>query len=118
MNTYGETEKEIIGYAREITGIECDSCRKIILPKSETCKENKYYKVTTGHNDWGNDSIESIENHDICLTCLPFFVRNYFDSHHGTAYLNIETSYIYPNRYEKYRERGNRILVEGIKDGL
>ena len=25
-----------------------------------------YWDLQTGHNDWGNDSVDSIENFDIC----------------------------------------------------
>lgn len=105
MNTYGETEKEIIGCAREIIGVRCDNCKKIIFPKSETCKENLYYKITTGHHDWGNDSIDSIKHFDLCQDCLNDFVAKKLDGNQSkSSYMDISTEHIYPNRYEKYRE--------------
>jgi len=37
----------------------CDVCKKEITAES-------YWELTTHHNDWGNDSIESYESFDVC----------------------------------------------------
>ena len=43
----------------------CDVCNKVIQDK------DVYWEVTTGHNDWGNDNIDSMECFDVCSeTCL------------------------------------------------
>ena len=36
----------------------CDECGKEI--------KAGYWSLRTGHNDWGNDSIESVEHFDLC----------------------------------------------------
>lgn len=42
----------------------CDVCKREITA-------NSFWKLTTHHNDWGNDSIESYEYFDICSAdCL------------------------------------------------
>ena len=63
----------------------------------------KYLSVTTGHHDWGNDSIDSVETHDICSTeCLSKFMQEFYSkfnkSNSGTDYIHIdsETDYVYP----------------------
>lgn len=38
--------------------IKCDVCHKEIL--------GKYWQLTTHHNGWGNDSIDSYEYFDLC----------------------------------------------------
>ena len=50
----------------------CDICKKDI----DTDKG--YWELTTGHHDWGNDSVDSIEYFDICSEdCL----RKKFDEY-------------------------------------
>lgn len=40
--------------------IICDCCSKEIT--------DHYWHLMTGHNDWGNDSCESIKHFDLCST--------------------------------------------------
>lgn len=67
----------------------CDVCKKEI-------NTNKgYYELTTGHNDWDNDSCESIEHFDICSrTCLMNKFTEYLDESNAndwnTKYFNVE----------------------------
>ena len=63
----------------------------------------KYLSVTTGHHDWGNDSIDSVETHDICSTeCLAKFMQEFYSKFNkfklSTDYIHIdsETDYVYP----------------------
>lgn len=63
----------------------------------------KYLSVTTGNNDWGRDSVDSIETHDICSTeCLAKFMQDFYskfnNSKFGTDYIHIDsgTDYVYP----------------------
>lgn len=67
----------------------CDVCKKEIL------KGSGYWNVTTGHNDWGRDSIDSIEHFDICSEiCLMSKFSDYLDESGGddynTEYIKIE----------------------------
>lgn len=51
----------------------CDVCDGVIQDTKDA-----YWELTTGHNDWGNDSIDSIEHFDICSeACL----REKFDEY-------------------------------------
>lgn len=102
--------------------IKCDCCGKLIYPVIDeeqiNIKEDneniiisfkdgklhtklpyknvrvKYYHVHTGHNDWGNDSIDSDNYLDLCsLECLhkqldKFYKEDEPDS--TTAYFEIE----------------------------
>ena len=63
-----EVVETTVQETRMVTGIECDICNKVI-PVSKGI-ESKYFEVTTGHHEWGNDSCESIEHHDICPDCM------------------------------------------------
>lgn len=50
----------------------CDICGKEMMLKG------RHWELTTGHNDWGNDSIDSIERFDVCSEeCL----RKKFDEY-------------------------------------
>ena len=55
------------------THIKCDTCGKIIADSTKGCRA--YYRVVMQHNDWGNDSVDSIESYDACSKeCLkPYF---------------------------------------------
>lgn len=78
---------------KTVTGVGCDICKKVI-PIDEPKRDNKkYFRVTTGHNDWGNDSCDSIEYRDICPDCVGKFVTNYLSKADGTSYLKVETKY-------------------------
>ena len=47
-----------------VVGKKCDICGKEIPPSGEQVYD--YYEVTTHHNDWGNDSVDSYEHFDAC----------------------------------------------------
>ncbi len=67
--------------------VVCDICEKDIPLNG--CR----YEVTTGHHQWGNDSIESIENRDICSDeCLKKEFEKYLEarSEYYTQYIEIE----------------------------
>lgn len=64
--THTVTEKVLVKETRY-----CDVCKKEIAT-------NSFWKLTTHHNDWGNDSIESYEYFDVCSAdCL----REKFDEY-------------------------------------
>lgn len=77
-----------------VVGMEktCDRCGKLILKKNEDktiyCI-GKHWKLTTGHDDWGNDSCDSIVYKDICsIECLEKELHEYA-SCFGTAYFEV-----------------------------
>lgn len=79
-------------------GIKCDNCEKIYKTiQREICRmddnERKFYRVTTGHHDWGNDSVDSVEHYDFCCyKCLHSFFEMYFLKNNSeTAYMDVET---------------------------
>lgn len=69
MSDMIETKKILV--TREcIVGKKCDVCGKEIPPTAVPHEYGEpvydYYEVTTYHNDWGNDSIDSYESRDAC----------------------------------------------------
>lgn len=74
----------------------CNKCKKEIQSENEINriyrKGNVYYKVETHHNDWGNDSIDSYENYNICsCKCLKEFIDNYYNEDSDDTYcLNVK----------------------------
>lgn len=67
----------------------CDICGKLIgihkWDKDGTCKPTKgsqkyYWSCETSHSDWGRDSVDSIENADVCSEeCLKKWINSYID---------------------------------------
>ena len=82
----------------------CDECGRRIraIPGSHVMEKSnhefrfrnvQYYRVTVGHNDWGNDSIDSIRTEHICPDCLQRVFSKYMDRSNGisnTEYIEIE----------------------------
>ena len=80
----------------------CNICKKIIYKRScanspelpKNLEQTSYWEVTTGHNDWGNDSGDSIEHFDICSPeCLNKIMTKYIkrsNSNFNTEYIEIE----------------------------
>lgn len=97
-----EEDKEVVyKIKKKIEEVRCDICERPIPLMTYCNKQCKYFRVMTGHHDWGNDSCESIEYYDVCPGCLGKFVSEYFTDGSNTAYLEIETRYAYPGwRYE------------------
>lgn len=91
---------------KTLTAVQCDICKKTINAKSGGWGNDpdRYYEVTTGHRDWGNDSCDSIETRDICPDCIVKFVEEYLDecSNRDTAYLNIESECVYTDKDTRY----------------
>jgi len=38
-----------------------------------------YYHIVTGHHDWGNDSVDSIEIYDVCVGCAKKMYEEYIE---------------------------------------
>lgn len=90
-------KKEEIKQIKEIENeIICDICNKKIKEEEDyktpyRTKMTHFYEVSTHHNDWGNDSIDSFEYRDICSEeCLFEFLKKYFDGTDGTLQCEIE----------------------------
>lgn len=68
--------KKIVVMRDYIVGKKCDVCGKEILPTAIPHKYEEpfydYYEITTHHNDWGNDSIDSYEHFDACSPDCAF----------------------------------------------
>ena len=95
-----EEIERVVKIKRKVTGIKCDICGKII-PVNKGIDISKYFAVRTGHNDWGNDSYESVKNYDICPDCIIKFTTEYLQTTTGTEYLEVQTTYATDyNRYE------------------
>ena len=105
MKIPGEKKKIVYRTVCELAGVKCDICGRVIEPPSEKDRYNwiddkyKFYLVTTGHNDWGNDSCESIRHYDICPECITKFVSDYLNERRDsrTAYIEINTTHVYFN---------------------
>ena len=103
MKIPGERKKIIYRTVCELAGVKCDVCGRVIKAPSEQDQYNwlddkyKFYVVTTGHNDWGNDSFESVRQYDICPECITKFVSDYLADKKGyrSAYIDIETKHLY-----------------------
>lgn len=66
-----EKVKKVTVEQRTIDSVECDVCRKKI--------HGKYWELLTGHNDWGNDSRDSMEYFDLCSEkCVHVKLQEYF----------------------------------------
>lgn len=71
------TEKRIIGKQ-----IYCDSCKKLIIDTVNDQPRHRvqYWEVTTGHYDWGNDSCDSVEEHQYCSKeCITEALKQYLE---------------------------------------
>lgn len=84
----------------------CDICKAVIYEKKYDTESSagdpiQYYRVTTGHHDWGNDSVDSIDTYDICSPeCMAVIMGKYYDqsycensSMRNTEYITVEHCY-------------------------
>ena len=88
--------KAIVTTRECVVGKKCDVCGKEILPHKRGGPMYDYYEVTTHHNDWGNDSIDSYENYDACSPdCAYKLWEKYIHDSAGTSKsLCIEVTHI------------------------
>jgi hypothetical protein len=78
-------KREVLVTKKILVKVVCDIC------KNDIPEEHHRYKVTTGHNDWDNDSCESVEYWDICSDeCLQKKFDLYLKSEYFSKYINIE----------------------------
>ena len=79
MNITERRETTYTKYADVVVAKKCDVCWKEI-PKSECVygREHPFFSITTHHNDWGNDSIDSYEHFHACsVECATKFTQKY-----------------------------------------
>lgn len=95
-----EVEEVVVSKRHRIEGIQCDICKNIITPTKFKENSSRYFEVTTGHNDWGNDSYESIHHADICPNCIVDYIANYIQHVKGSEYFDFRTNYILTDEYK------------------
>lgn len=76
----------------------CDVCKKEIPDNSW------YYTLITGHHEWGSDSIESVDNIDLCSeSCvqnrLDFYFKELIGKGYNTAYFDLDRDYYRKENY-------------------
>lgn len=94
-----EHKRKVMKEIDEICGakIVCDKCGKVIIDfvngdNSHNKKDACYFQLTTGHNDWGNDSPDSVDCKELCCeTCVTNALADYFEDSKGsdTAYFEL-----------------------------
>ena len=72
--------------------ITCDICGKVIADANH---EDYFYEVVTGHHDWGNDSVDSVKQFDICSDeCLAKVFKDYIEDNNSvTKYIEARVTY-------------------------
>ena len=88
-------EKEIIVKNTKVrAAIKCDICGKIIADR--THGSDMYFQVHMSHEDWGNDSVDSVEYFDVCSQgCLRPLIEKYLDYSidSNTYHLEVQQDY-------------------------
>ena len=80
----------------KVTHLKCDICGKIFT--------GPYLIANIHHNDWGNDSIDSYEDYDLCSeTCVSVMFQKYMVDcrNSNTQYLSLEQNYFKERAYTK-----------------
>ena len=55
---------------------QCDICKKL----AEGDGPDGWLSLSSGHSEWGNDSVDSMDHHDVCsYACCMTAVREVFD---------------------------------------
>ena len=101
--------KKVVKEVEQVVSEEfvCDVCGKKGNYKSSTNRYEKtiYYRITTGHYDWGNDSCDSIENKDACCTdCLLKILSEWLNDRDVKC---SDSAYIHIDKECHTREKGD-----------
>ncbi|PIC81041.1 hypothetical protein CSV75_04475 [Sporosarcina sp. P18a] len=89
-------KREVKKFEQVQTGVYCDQCETDI----EQTPHEHFYEVQTSHNCWGNDSMESIREHDLCsMVCVTKHMHDYYNQE------DVQESF----RYEIVREDKSEI---------
>lgn len=71
----------------------CDVCGH------EIPKGTKYWRLTTSHGDWGNDSCESFEHFDLCsLGCIQTKLNHYLHECEGSYTQEFDLTQAYDKK--------------------
>ena len=95
-----EKVRKRIATDKIVTGINCDICGDVIADSE--IEPRYFYKVTAGHDEWGNDSPDSIECRDVCSgLCLQRALDKYLKmvKMYETAYFHVDRE---PNIVRNY----------------
>ena len=95
-----ESEEVVVRKRKRVIGVKCDICERVIEPTEYKEASSRYFEVMIGHNDWGNDSCDSIKHLDIFPKCIGEFVTKYTQEVCGSEYLELETTHCYKSDYE------------------
>ena len=103
---YFSKNNERIVYEEKLEYIRCDKCKKKI-------EKGVYYEVKTGHNEWGAESVESIEYKQICTDCIKNFTMDYIEENktRGSDYIEIEKER-FRSGFENYDEYEDKLVEE------
>lgn len=92
----------------EIQEIVCDECKKLLDNRKLTSRHKRtkvpYFHVLTHYSDWGNDSIDSLKEFDLCQECLVNKFNEYLEQakeYPGTREFDIEERRGYPIPLDK-----------------
>lgn len=67
------------------TGVRCDACGKTAQMDKFGNPPAIWHHFMSGHSDWGNDSVESVEWWDVCsFACYLTIARKVFDDYGNT----------------------------------
>ena len=78
--------------------LKCDICGKEFT--------GPYWIANTHHDDWGNDSVDSYENFDLCSEkCVEVMFQKYMKDckHSDTHYLSLEQD-VFEEHVKEYLE--------------
>ena len=77
--------KTVVQRALDRQEVICDNCNKVVG------KEDGLFQVTTHHDRWDYDSIESYETHHFCCKrCMDTFLDDYWENPKNTDAADIE----------------------------
>ena len=109
MKYYGKAKITKIE-ERNVEYLRCDNCHKKIK------LGDKYYWITTGHGDWGNDSVDSINNSDICKDCVNDYIIDYMNSERMqksfTPYIEVKSELCTEYNYGEYDDFEDELVEE------
>lgn len=98
MKIYKTTER--IVKTERIVGIKCDICQKEIT--------GKYWQLTTHHDDWGNDSVDSYSHSDLCSReCINKALDDYINDCEDSCTQCFELEQDFFKKSESEKKDGN-----------
>lgn len=101
MRILGKMQKKrvVTKCVRPVTRLVCDKCGKEL--------KGLYAWVTTSHNLWGHDSVESVHSHDYCFECA----RKAFEEY--TEHPERTEEFEYEARNAEWEDKEVEVLGDG-----